>query len=297
MKKDRERIVKKLFEEERGKKLKAAIIDQLNAVKQLKLFPDKEIELLLIEEEKRALEALFQKKERDDSIKFNPSGATKCARELFYKNCRVKEDDLPMEPYQVRWVENSSAVHRRVQKDLLYSEKYLDRPSFKVAKTKDGFPAWEDNIYKEIEVSYKKIPFKIAGKMDGILRFRDGTKIGFEFKTKSTTVAAIGDYKLRNPQPEHVAQTVAYSMLFGINEFLIVYESVAKDDWRKGAHARPDLRAHYVRVKHEDKLNLWRRWGRIAEFIQDGEIPPPEYDKCLFCPFKSRCRESEMLNL
>ncbi|MFP3427608.1 hypothetical protein, partial [Pseudoalteromonas sp. SIMBA_162] len=81
---------------------------------------------------------------------------------------------------------------------------------------------------------------------DGILQYKDGSRVGFEFKTKSTKQDTI--HKLKKPSPSHIQQTVAYSLLFGIDEYLITYESVSKDEWRSGPIAYEDIKPFYVKV-------------------------------------------------
>ena len=61
---------------------------------------------------------------------------------------------------------------------------------------------------------------------------------------------------MRKPQDAHVIQVTTYSLLFGLDEFLLLYESVAKDSWMKGADARSDLKAFHVKVAKEEERAL-----------------------------------------
>lgn len=277
---------------ERGEELKNALLFQLNELHSKDIWTDWDIEALLLKVKERELERMRkrpgQPEETGGLVKFNPSSASKCERELFYRAVKVKQDEMTMYPYQRRWTRNSSAVHEAVQRDLLYSEKYTSG-AFTVERTAEGFPAWEDEILTTKKMEHQGVPFLIHGKMDGILRYKDGSRIGFEYKTKSTTIAQIGSYKMKSAEESHVLQTVAYSLLFGIDEFLILYESVAKDGWKKGEEARPDLRCFYIRVTDGQKQALLDKWAGVASMCYDAEIPEGDRSKCIFCPFKSRC--------
>ncbi|MCW2279283.1 PD-(D/E)XK nuclease family protein [Heliophilum fasciatum] len=276
----------------RGTELTAAILDHFNRVHSGELMPDIEIERLLMETERLALEddksgLQFQK----GIVTFSPSSASKCERELYFRADRIPKEEGEMMPYQRRWVRNGSAVHAAVQRDLLYAEKYLTDPAFTVVRTKKGLPAWEKNVRQVRPLEYDGVKFQIYGMMDGVLQYRDGLKIGFEFKTKSTTLGAIGHYKMKDAQEDHKTQCVAYSLLFGLREFLIVYESLAKDGWMKGHEAKPDIRAFYLNVTDEDRDKLLQKFAGVARKYYAKEMPSKDPEKCIFCPYKMKCKE------
>ena len=289
-------LVRELANEDngRGKELADALINQLNALHSRDYFPIKEVENILIEQHIKEINKgpLITP---DNMIKFRPSGASKCGLELYFRANKYKEDDVIKYPYQKRWTENASAVHDRVQRDLLYCEYILDNDdlAFKVARTHEGLPAWERNIEKNISIKFEDYPeFILGGMCDGILVYgKDNSRVGFEFKTKSTTISAVGSYKLKEPSEDHKAQAVAYSILFGIDEFIFLYESLAKDGWLKGEDAKPDIRAFYFKVTEEDRRELLTRLGEIARSYESGEMPQRNTEKCLFCNYKTACKE------
>ena len=223
-------------------------------------------------------------------VTFSPSSASKCQRELFYKASRVGKDQTAFHPYQRRWMRNGSAVHAAVQKDLLYAEKYVRNPKFLVERTPDGRPAWEKNIRKVKKFIHNKTNFQIHGMMDGILLYQPtATRLGFEFKTKSTTISAVGTYKMKGPQASHLEQCTAYSLLFDLDEFLIVYESLAKDSWMKGEEAKPDMRAFHVTVTDADREALLDKFAAVATDFYGCQMPDVDMGKCIFCTYKSTC--------
>ena len=276
---------------ERGNRLAGALYNQFNAIHSVDFFNDKELEELLIKQKQHDLEVIADyKKLPAGLIAFSPSGVSACGRGLYFKSKRYKKDEVLRYPYQRRWTRNSSAVHEAVQRDLLYCEKVLDNPVFKVHRLDSGLPAWEQNIKTFKVIEHNGTKFVLNGMCDGILENTlDGTKVLFEFKTKSTSIGAVGTYKLKGVSPEHRLQAVAYSILFGIDEVIFTYESVAKDQWTKGAEAKPDIRTFYVKVTEEDRQKLLDRLSEVAKQYYAETVPQPEQDKCFFCVYKEAC--------
>lgn len=228
---------------------------------------------------------------------FSPSSADACDRQLAFKvTSGIDEDEKSMLPYQRRWVKNGSAVHERQQADLLYIEKYLEDAPFEVMRTKEGKPAWERNTRTVRQFEHNGEKFQIYGMVDGMLFDKKRKKrIGYDFKTKSTTVATVGDYKLKVPQENNVLQMVAYSLLFDVDEYLIHYESLAKDGWTKGEEAKPDMKVFHIFITPEMRTALLDKFASVAKQVRLDQLPNPDFNKCLFCPFKSVCEEVEKL--
>jgi hypothetical protein len=282
----------------RGNELVSGIIDHFNRLHDLDRLPvDFEIERMMIDEAIRSLEDdKSHLNFKEGLVTFSPSSASKCERELFYKAFRYSEH-VDLEPYHKRWTRNATAVHAAVQKDLLYAEKYLENPSFNVVRTKRGnYPAWEKNVRTVRQFEHNGVEFQEYGMMDGVLLYnRDGSKIGFEFKTKSTTLGVIGDYKMKDAETSHKEQCVAYSLLFGLDEFIIFYESLAKDGWTKGKAAKPDIRAFYYYVTEADRREMLDKWAFTADRKYRELLPPGNFEKCFFCKYKGQCADDQAL--
>ncbi|OMI07688.1 hypothetical protein BVL54_19890 [Bacillus paralicheniformis] len=280
----------------RGEELASSIIkhfDRINSINPL--WDDKEIETLLLKQKEFEVSLVGEKPNYPKTLpRFTPSSSDSCNRELFFKNLKADRDEEPMTPQQKRWTENSTGVHEARQRNLLYGEKYLTNPDFTVERIKDeenplrdGLPAWEKPLEDWKVIEHKGVTMVVTGMMDGILRYKDGTRIGFEFKTKSNSVAQIK--QLKEPAPYHKKQCVAYSILFGVDEFVITYESVAKDKWSTGENARPDMKAFYIKVTERQRQQLLDKWAGIGENVETGELPDGDNRKCMFCPFKTEC--------
>lgn len=287
-----ERFKKRVIEQdsERGQRLAGALYNQMNDLHSVDFYPNYEIESLLLKQKEHDLEKMKNFERLPEGlISFSPSSASACARGLVFKANREEKDEVIRYPYQRRWTRNSSAVHEAVQRDLLYCEKVLKNPIFTVERLESGLPAWEQNIKTAKVIEHNGVKFVLNGMCDGILNYTsDNSKVLFEFKTKSTTIGTVGTYKLKGVQEEHRIQAVAYSILFGVDEVVFMYESVAKDGWTKGAEAKVDFRTFYIKITEEDRKELLDRLSEIAKQYYNNEIPAKE-DKCFFCVYKTVC--------
>lgn len=280
--------------ERRGEELTHAFFNHLEYVSSKDYFDIVEVEEIILQEQIHAIKVMKTPKTYPKHLpRFSPSSSDKCERELFLKSTKAKKDESTGHAFQRRWTRNSTAVHGAIQKTLLEAEYVLDTPEFKVMRLDNGLPAWEKNIegWKVFTVNHQgqTVQFVVFGMCDGILQYKDGSKIGFEYKTKSNSVAQIK--QIKEIQQSHRLQTIAYSLLFGVDEWLVTYESVAKDKWSTGAGARPDFKVFYNYVTDKDRNDLLQKWAKVALNLEDGEISKPDFKKCLFCPYKTRCKE------
>lgn len=288
-----ERLKKRVIEQdsERGQRLAGALYNQMNDLHSVDFYPNYEIESLLLKQKEHDLDKMKNFERLPEGlISFSPSSASACGRGLVFKANKEEKDKVIRYPYQRRWTRNSSAVHEAVQRDLLYCEKVLKNPIFTVERLESGLPAWEQNIKTAKVIEHNGVKFVLNGMCDGILNYTpDGSKVLFEFKTKSTTIGTVGTYKLKGVQEEHRIQAVAYSILFGVDEVVFMYESVAKDGWTKGAEAKVDFRTFYVKITEEDRKNLLDRLSEIASDYYANKLPEKESEKCFFCVYKEAC--------
>lgn len=275
-----------------GNKMAQQLLDQFSLFNGMRhRRNDREIETLLHKQMEHDIKMIGSQPEYPtDVIKFNPSGASKSNLELYYKATGAEERYDDQYPYHDRWTRNASAVHGAVQRDLLYQGKFLPNPKFTVEMTELGLPAWEQNILTWKEFNWKGQRFIINGMMDGILKYTpEGKRVGFEFKTKSGTIGQVGHYKMKDAQESHKLQCIAYSLLFGLEDFVIMYESLAKDGWTKGAEAKPDIRAFHVHITEEMRHDLLDKFASVCESVEKGIVPEHEPDKCFFSPYKHLC--------
>lgn len=258
-----------------GETMAKDLLNQFQELHSRDFRDDKEIETLLLRQKQRELDRMYQKPTYPkELVKFNPSGASKTVMDLYLKAKGFKEK-AERYPYQRRWTRNSTAVHDATQRDLLYSEKLLRNPKYKVERTEEGLPAWEENILSWVELEHNGKRFVLNGKMDGILVYQPtGQRVGFELKTKSNSIGQVGYYKLKEPADYHVEQCTAYYLLTGVRDYIITYEGVAKSQWNAGAEAKPDLRTFHVGITDEMVNDLLDKWAYVVDCVENDT--PPE---------------------
>ncbi|MFX5501849.1 hypothetical protein ACM5ME_17755 [Bacillus subtilis] len=280
--------------EARGEELTTALANHIEAVNSQDYFEIVEVEETLLKEQQHKIEVMQKEKDYPRDIpRFSPSSAGKSKVELFLKAVKAPKDEVTGYPFQRRWTRNSTAVHGAMQKQLLEAEIIVDDPAFKVVRLDNELPAWEKNIERWKVIEHNGQRFVIFGMCDGLLEYqKDGSIVGFEYKTKSNSVAQIK--QLKEPTPTHKAQTVAYSILFGVDEWLITYESVAKDKWTTNENARPDFKIFYNKVTDADRKRLLDKWAKVAEHIENGELPDNDIKDYTFFPYKTYY--SELVN-
>lgn len=288
----REQVRKQKQGEKRGNELIKALGKHFDDVNSVDYFDVLEVEELLAKEQLNNVEVMKRKKTYPTDIpRFSPSSAGKPKLELYLKGIKAPKDEDTGHPFQRRWTRNSTAVHGAVQRQLLEAEYILDTPEFKVMRLDNGLPAWEKSIEGWKVFEHKGQRFVLFGMSDGILEYKDGSKVGFEYKTKSNSVAQIK--QLKEPNPSHSLQVVAYSLLFDVDEWLITYESVAKDKWTTNENARPDYKIFYKKVTDGEKKRLLDKFAEVAKHIEKGEMPESDLNKynSLFFPYRGYMKE------
>lgn len=238
-----------------------------------------EIESLLLKQKEHDIEQIATRKKYPDLPKFSPSSMNKCDKTLYRIANKLPVPRLELYPYNRRWTRAGSAVHEYSQRDLLYMEKVLPNPRFIVKRTADGMPYWERNVATYKEFTHKGQTFLISGMLDGMLIDTvTGKDVLWEKKTKSTTVAQTGEYLMKDVQSNHVLQGVAYSCLFMGDPYedrtdieLFEYENLARDNWSKGADAKPDLRTFQKQITLEDRIALLDRLAYICSLKEEPE--------------------------
>lgn len=229
-----------------------------------------------------------------DIVTFAVSGTDKCDLEVWYKHKGAPKDEQIKEPYQGRWQRNGSAVIEFLQIDMLHFEQVLgDDAKFVLDRIEDGSPAFEDNVFTRREFNVGGVKFVLQGKPDGILVYRpDGIRVGFEYKTKQSGLHNINPYKLQAPERHHFSQLIASSLLFGVDIWLIMYESLQKPNWHDGADAKPDFLVLPVVITESDKERLLAKLAQQAKYVYQDQRPWIDPDRCVFCEYKTHCAAS-----
>ena len=247
------------------------------------------------------------KKEFDFWIKrFAPSSANSDARELYLKLLGAKRDKDGQQPHQGRWTRMGTALGDTLQRDLLFIEKHYRKqtgkqpafiPTYEELTDKNGenprfFPRWEKFAQTLTKLEHNGEHIEILGQPDGILRHKSGKLVGLEIKSKQTTSAQTSFYSLREPKKDHFKQVVVYSIMYGIDDFIICYGNLSKKGWdmkKEDYDKTPDLRAFHVQVTEQDRRDVLDYFAEIARAVRLREMPPMDIRKWTFNNYKKAC--------
>jgi hypothetical protein len=243
----------------------------------------------------------------DGLVTFGASGTDKCDLEVFFRNQKVKapkSDDLPFRGRQRRI---GSAVIEYLQLDMLHMPKVLgDKAKFKIHQFANNEFAFEDAAQRREIFEYDGVKFAITAKPDGILDYNNDPfdPLIFEYKTKATGIRAMNSkLDFKGPDDGHLRQVTAESLVFGIREGIILYESTQKPDWfgdedktsvTKGqktwVDGKPiaDIRPFYFNITDEMQEKLLADLAKQARLVYEGKQPKVTVDcvqQCGFCPY------------
>lgn len=228
---------------------------------------------------------------------FSPSSANSCKRELYVKARGAKRDVKANPPYQGRWQRIGTAIGDLLQRDLLFIERYFEKktgegPAFIPTRTDENYPMWEDFAKDMTTVEHNGVKFNLFGTPDGILRYKDGRNVGLEIKSKQTTAAQTSLYSMKEPKQDHVKQVTAYSIMYGVDDYIIAYVNASKKSWvmsEEDYEKNPDVRAFHIHVTESDRHALLDGFADVVRAVQDGNPPPLDLDKWMFNSFKTAC--------
>lgn len=259
----------------------------------------------------------------DGAITFGASGTSMCDRQLVFKNDKAarpeKDHDIPFRGRQRR---QGNAVVDFFQLDFVHMPKRIGEDAVFRMKETDSEWLFEDaaQTRKVFEHPHPEtgevIRFAITAKPDGLFEYvPEGRPIIFEFKTKASGLVEMNgrfDFK-KSAQDDHIRQTVAESLLFGIDDVLIVYESNQKPAWFSDEESKnvpktrktwrdgepiPDVRAFHFVVTESMRRRLLDDLAVQAALVYEnkdnGAVPDVTVEstgKCGFCVFRRHCYE------
>jgi hypothetical protein len=305
--------------ESRGDRIVREFLEQLDAyyASPNSSFYDNAIARRFYEQKLRYLK--FTPYPKDGLVTFGASGTALCDRQVVFKHGGTKPEKTDDIPFRGRQRRQGTANIELLQLDLVHMEKRLgDDAKFTMARVvrEDGFTEWlmEDAAQNRMVFEYphpetgELVKFAITAKPDGILDY-EGDRLIFEYKTKATGLLAMNGKLDRNgAQADHLRQVTAESLVFGIREGIILYESTEKPawfsdednsnvpktrkTWRDGQPV-PDLRAFYFYVTDEMQNALLADLARQAALVYSGKVPRMTVEmtsKCGFCQFTAHCK-------
>ena len=119
---------------------------------------------------------------------------------------------------------------------------------------------------------------------DGIIRYKSKYFI-FEFKTESANKF----YKRQGVDEGHYNQAMSYSLNFGLNKVLFLYE----------CRDLLDLKAYIFEVTDKARNQLIEKIEKTLQFAKDKKVPPKPSDvtkkTCNYCAYKNQCRKGYVI--
>jgi hypothetical protein len=235
---------------------------------------------------------------------FSPSSANSDARELYHKLSKAPRDKNEDPPHRGRWKRLGTLFGDMIQTDLLYINKHYEKihgkkPEFTPETIEikgKRFPAWEKFAQKILWVEHRGHKIPILGQPDGILRHTDTRKlVGLEIKSKQTTAAQTSKYSMRDAKEDHIKQCINYSIMYGVDDFIILYGNLSKKGWfmsDEDYDKTPDIRAFHYTVTEKDRQDLLDYYADVLDAIKAGNPPKMNLDKWTFNNFKEATAKS-----
>lgn len=233
---------------------------------------------------------------------FSPSSAGKCERELYVKALRMPKDAEQVKPWQRRYTSRGTQVGDWLQREILLSERHYEKFTgktvpFKMARTESGAPYFEDFIHGQHFFEHNGQRFSMLGTADGVLEYIDEEtgeikRIGLEIKSKQTSYAETGFQRMKGPKDDHVKQATCYSLMYGLDAYLIVYINCSVKAWfmTDEEHAKaPDFRVFGIDVTAEMKTDILDKFAKVTQYVAEGTPPALDLDAFRFNNFKRSC--------
>ncbi|MDH5159859.1 hypothetical protein [Heyndrickxia oleronia] len=230
---------------------------------------------------------------------FSPSSSKACPRELYVKATGAKKDAFPKQPHQGRWQEIGTSIGDLIQRTVLAMERNLPGCPFRFERNADNTPMFEDFAKKNHRVEHNGQTFYLYGTTDGIMEYatEDGEilRVGLEIKSKQSTPSKTSLYSMKEAEEGHRKQCVAYSIMYDVDYFIILYVNASKKSWNLTEEeyaANPDIRAFGFEITDADRNELLDFFAEITRCVNAGTPPSLDLSRWTFNNFKTACAKS-----
>lgn len=229
---------------------------------------------------------------------FSPSSSDACPRELYYRVRKAKRDESKRQPHTGRWAEIGTAVGDMIQRTVLAMERSYEKKTgnpckFRFERNDDGTPVFEDFAKRNKKVEHEGQTYYLFGTTDGIMTYVSPAgrkmRVGLEIKSKQTTPARTSDFTMREPEKKHVKQCVAYSHMYDVDYFVILYVNTAHKGWSMSEEEyakNPDIRAFGIYIDEVDRRELFDYFTDVLYSVDAGEPLPLDVNRWTFNSFK-----------
>lgn len=212
---------------------------------------------------------------RKSTKAYKPS-MMKCQREVFFAFNDYEKEDGSFDFQSIGILENGTDRHKRLQ-DILGKSKtieYLDVEKY-IMDEQLGYLSVIGNFGNETLLFDKR--YNIRFMTDGLVKYRDKVFI-LEIKTE----ASMKFDKHSGVWEEHFNQASCYSIAFGINDCLFLYEN--RDTL--------DKKVYHLHVTKEMRQQVYDFIKSTNGYLESKALPPKTANKnhCKWCEYRKHCR-------
>ena len=215
---------------------------------------------------------------RKPSQTYKPSSMN-CKRAMVYQVLGVDIDTAASTYQSIGIAESGTDRHVRIQKAIESMEDcdFVDVAEFVRQRGLQDIEI-KGQTGMECKLYHKRLNMSFM--CDGIIRYKNKYFI-FEFKTE----VADKFYNRKDVDESHHNQATAYSLAFGLDDVLFVYEN----------RNTLDKKAFIHHISPKDREQLEMTIGYCQSYVEQNKIPPKPDDvlkkACSYCPYKSKCQE------
>lgn len=241
-------------------------------------------------------------------VKFSPSQADNCLRELFFINTNAPVDKTTVVPWKTRRARNGESYHAgtKVFAEMPDAVRELGlTPHFELV----ALEALHGDIWGSAKFEVNGYVVRIEGKCDGVARYigetipgvvTNGDLFVVDWKSKDK-LSGVNKVARMGVAENNRQQMVAYSLLRfttkdgrifeNLDKAILHYESLQKS--KEDEVASKDVLPVVVHATASDQRNLLVRFAKVVEAIENGVVPAMEPSKCAFCAYKGECQRVE----
>lgn len=216
---------------------------------------------------------------RKPSVSFKPSSLGTCLRRNYYEITGANIDIVAVSDELVGMGEAGTDRHARLQQYIQQMRsKGFDCDWVDVEDYLKKFPQPGTTLRKrrgaEIGLNYE--PLNLHLFLDGIIRL-NGKYYILELKTE----ASFKWQSRREPDPMHMVQVTCYSIVVGLSDVILLYES--RDICKK--------KAYHAVITDEQRAALRHFIARVNAYAAMAALPPRTTDEknCRYCPYNQVC--------
>lgn len=255
-----------------------ALINVLNLVNQEEL----PVERQFLNDLRASIEIQDQKNSRKPSKTYKPS-SLHCIRNMFYQVIGAEAQGERSSSELVGICESGSDRHERLQRAVTaMRDNNIDCEYCDVAEyVKSHSLDYLDIVSKQgMETKLYHKEYNMSFLCDGIIRYK-GKYYILEIKTETNNKF----WNRENVNPDHILQGTAYSLAFGIDDVLFLYE--CRDSCTK--------KAFMLNVTDAMRNNLVQKILECNSYVE-AQVPPPKpvdlsKGTCAYCGYAERCKQ------